>query len=400
MKIRTLLISSAIFISIIATIGGLMYGRYVFINFVPEDFNWIRYYLVTLTGVVLFVVGVFYFIANQISKPIKEISNDVNEITQGKLDIQLEKSNIYEIQKLIDALNRILASLKLAIMRTGATKGELGLGEAIKAKEKAEKELETAKERAEKYLDLSGVMIVALDNRGKVTLINKKGCEILEYKNSNEIIGKNWFDNFIPKKNVVEVKNVFNQIMKGKIKLVEHYENPVLTKRGKERIISWYNTLLKDEKGNIARILSSGADITKKKNLENELTRIKYAVESSNDAIGMSTPDGHHFYQNKAFNSLFGYNSAEELEKEGGGPAVYVDKKIGKEVFSKIMSGKSWVGELKMRNKKGRIFDVALRADAIKDKTGKIIGLIGIHREVKKSHSNEKSEKKYFLKKK
>jgi PAS domain-containing protein len=37
------------------------------------------------------------------------------------------------------------------------------------------------KETAQEYLDIAGVAIVAMNARGEVTLINKKGCDILGY---------------------------------------------------------------------------------------------------------------------------------------------------------------------------------------------------------------------------
>jgi len=104
------------------------------------------------------------------------------------------------------------------------------------------------KSMEEIYLDLAGVIIVVIDACGKVLLINKKGCEVLEYKNE-EIIGKDWFRNFLPKKVSDEVRNVFKEIIANKIKNRESYNNPVLTKRGEERIISWRNSILRDESG-------------------------------------------------------------------------------------------------------------------------------------------------------
>jgi PAS domain S-box-containing protein/putative nucleotidyltransferase with HDIG domain len=118
-----------------------------------------------------------------------------------------------------------------------------------------------------------------------------------------------------------------------------------------------------------------------KKTPEEELLRIRKAVESSSDAIGMSDPQGRHFYQNKAFTELFEY-TAKELDAAGGGPAVYVDPRIAQEVFETIMGGKSWIGEIEMVSKSGRKFPVFLRADAIKDDAGKIIGLIGVHTDI------------------
>jgi two-component system cell cycle response regulator len=47
-------------------------------------------------------------------------------------------------------------------------------------------------------------------------------------------------------------------------------------------------------------------------------------------------------------------------------------------MFENIMGGKSWVGELEMVTKSGRVFPAFERADAIKDNEGNLIGLIGI----------------------
>ena len=62
----------------------------------------------------------------------------------------------------------------------------------------------------------------------KVRLINKRGCEILKY-DEKEIIGKNWFNTFIPEREREQVKGVFDRLMPGEIELVESFENVVLT---------------------------------------------------------------------------------------------------------------------------------------------------------------------------
>ena len=51
--------------------------------------------------------------------------------------------------------------------------------------------------QAEMYLDLVGVIIIALNKNGEITLLNKKGYEVLEYKDE-ELTGQNWFDKCIP----------------------------------------------------------------------------------------------------------------------------------------------------------------------------------------------------------
>ena len=59
----------------------------------------------------------------------------------------------------------------------------------ITNQEYTKEELRKAKERAEKYLDIANVMIAAVDANKKITMINKKGCEYLGYK-EKELIGK------------------------------------------------------------------------------------------------------------------------------------------------------------------------------------------------------------------
>lgn len=131
----------------------------------------------------------------------------------------------------------------------------------------AEIALRAERDQAQKYLDVVGVIIVAIDKNQDITLINKKGCEFLGFQ-EEEIIGKNWFDNFIPQRIQKDVKAVFNQLMVGEVEPVEFFENSVLTKSGEERTITWHNIVLKDDEGNIIGTLSSGEDITEKKKLE------------------------------------------------------------------------------------------------------------------------------------
>lgn len=135
---------------------------------------------------------------------------------------------------------------------------------------KAEKTINEERGKAENYLNIAGVIILVVDASQKVSLINLKGCEVLGYK-KEEIIGKNWFDNFLPKNIRSEVKIIFNKLMSGDKKTLEFHENPVLTKDGKIRMITWHNKLIMDKDDKILGILSSGEDITDRKETENNL---------------------------------------------------------------------------------------------------------------------------------
>ena len=139
--------------------------------------------------------------------------------------------------------------------------------------------LRDERNREQQYLNIAGVIIVAIDKEGIVSLINRKGCDVLGYT-EKEIIGKNWFDLCVPERDRKERKETFKQVMAGTAKEVESYENIILTKSGEERIIEWHNATLthEDEKGQIIGTLSSGEDITLRKQTEEELLRSEKLV--------------------------------------------------------------------------------------------------------------------------
>ena len=162
-----------------------------------------------------------------------------------------------------------------------------------KSKEQLIQELKIARQQASlsrQYLDIASVIMVIIDRNQIVQLINKKGCEILGYP-KEEIIGKNWFDNFIPQTQRTEVEKVFRQLISGEIEPVEYYENTILDKEGDEHIIAWHNSYLTDEDGNIVSTLSSGQDITRRRQAEESLTVNKRLLErtlySLHDAVFM-----------------------------------------------------------------------------------------------------------------
>jgi len=141
-----------------------------------------------------------------------------------------------------------------------------GFTQDITEQKKSEIEKIKEKQKAERYLNMAGVMFIGLDKVGNINVANKKACQILEVQ-QEEILGLNWFDNFIPRSIRHEVHSVYNQLIDGNIKPVEYYENLIITNSGKKKHIAWYNSVLKNDDGSIIGILSSGEDVTEKMQL-------------------------------------------------------------------------------------------------------------------------------------
>ncbi len=164
----------------------------------------------------------------------------------------------------------ISGSVSMLYDTVGKPAGIVSVNRDITEMKQAREQILREKETAENYLNMAPVMFLALDRQQRVTLINKKGCQILGY-HEDEIIGHNWFDQFLPESQRDEVKGVFDKIIIGKAETVEYYENEILTKSGNRRIIAWHYQTLRDHNENIIGLLSSGEDITERKRAEQQL---------------------------------------------------------------------------------------------------------------------------------
>jgi len=236
-----------------------------------------------------------------------------------------------------------------------------------------------------------------VDLAGNYTFLNDSMCRIHGYP-KEELMGMN-NRQYTEKEVAKKVFQAFNAVFKTG-KPLEEIDWQITRKNGEKRYIEASVSLRKDSSGKPIGFRGIIRDVTEGKKADETLSIIKKAVESSSDAIGLSDPEGNHFYHNEAFTELFGY-TPEELRALGGGSVIYTNKDTSKIVFDTIMKGGSWIGETEFVSKGGDKFLAMLRADAIKDDSGKVIGLIGLHTDITERKKAEdllrQSEEKYRL---
>ena len=155
----------------------------------------------------------------------------------------------------------------------GNLTGFRGVDRDITERKRSEEEVRREKERVEQYLNIAGVMLGTINADEKITMMNKRGCEILGCK-EGEFIGKNWFDLLVPQELRDELRGVFCKLMDGDIEPVEFYENPLITKDGEEKLLAFHNTFIKDPNGQITGVLFSAEDITERKRAEEERAKL------------------------------------------------------------------------------------------------------------------------------
>lgn len=127
-----------------------------------------------------------------------------------------------------------------------------------------------ARNRAQKYFDVAGVMMLVLDPEVRIAAINPKGCELLGLPRE-AILGADWITHFIPAEVQEDVRSYFHELLRGGMTETDYGENAILTGNGQKPLLAFHNTLLTDSEGNIEGILSSGVDITQQRELEEGL---------------------------------------------------------------------------------------------------------------------------------
>ncbi len=219
---------------------------------------------------------------------------------------------------------------------------------------RARDDLRYERDRAEKYLDLAGFIILGLDRTGKIEVLNKKGCELLGF--AEPPTGRCWFD-FIPKRFQPEIREAFRQLAQGS-GLITDYENMIIAANGQERLISWHNTVLMDEMGNVIGMVSSGEDITEQRKADEELREAKDTLESlinfANAPIIVWGPDLKVTKFNHAFEHLTGYGASEVI----GGPLemLFPDdtREMSMTMIERTSTGEHWDSvEIPIRRKDG-----------------------------------------------
>ncbi len=209
----------------------------------------------------------------------------------------------------------------------------------------AREELVYAKNEIQHYLSIVRVMILVIDNNGLVKMINKIGCKILGYS-ENEIVGKNWIENFVPPHKREEIKKVFDMLFHKETESSTYFENEIINKAGKLKTIRWRNTYLENSKGEVTGILSSGEDVTKETKMLHDLVESERNLKELNDAKDKFFSIVSHDIRSP-FTALLGFTQIleeeyEDLTKSEVDEIIHSLRKISNKIFEFIEKLLDW----------------------------------------------------------
>ncbi len=234
-------------------------------------------------------------------------------------------------------------------------------------------------------IDVTESIITAIDKKGNILFINEGGCKILGYE-KEDIIGKNWFDDFLPENIRDKIRETFKNLIRRKDS--KHIEYPVLTKNG-ERILRWRHTTLKNSRGKLTGIFSLGEDVTEKRKVEKALwvseEKYRLMVENLEDyAIYMIDKNGKIMSWNKGAERIKGYKEKEVIGMHFS--HFYTKEDIENDMPEKMLriakeKGK-YKGEGWRVRKNGKLFWAQVVITALKDENGNLQGFVNVTKDL------------------
>ncbi len=261
MKLKTLIIITCLTVSLVPI--GIIAGLQGINATIP---------IIMLIAVITISISVL--MAYIVSKPIENLTEKINTISKGELNTKIKESEIHEINDLVHSLNRVMASLKLAVHKVGVKKGEI-FEDAVREKEILER-------KHNDFLKSFRGWAWEITKNGEITFCSNNIIKSMKY-DPEELRNQNFFK-LIHSYKPDNVKSFF--IRKGnKKECISNLETWCETDAGEKK---WYITNaipFYDDKGNLAGFRGVNTDVSDEKFAEERIKNLKKDLNSMRKEI-------------------------------------------------------------------------------------------------------------------
>ena len=221
----------------------------------------------------------------------------------------------------------------------------IGVGRDITDRKRMEEAVVSSELKWRNILVNTPQIGVALNPDGRIVFVNQHFLKITGWS-EKEIMGRNWFDLFIPEDIREEILKLFDRVMKQEDGHgFSTHENEILTKCGELRHIAWANVLSRDMHGGIVDVTCLGIDLTERRKAEEEREKLRNQLAHAQkmESIGnLAGGIAHDF--NNILSSIIGFTElALDDAPKGTGledslQEVYSAGKRAKELVKQILA--------------------------------------------------------------
>jgi PAS domain S-box-containing protein len=233
----------------------------------------------------------------------------------------------------------------------------------------------------EKIVETAESLIVIWDPAGNIKFLNRKAQQVTGYKDE-EVLGKKWMDLFVPPEHQPDFQRLLDSLAQDS-SIACRAEYPILSKEGKEILIAWDRTLIRDEEGKTEVILSIGHDLTTERILEQERFRTETILDSIAGGVFTIDQDFRITSFNRAAAEITGFTKEEAIGqycREIFRSSACIDHCPLKEAME---TGRNVIGlEKNIITRQNKEIPVSVSAAVWRDQRGNSIGGVEVFRDL------------------
>lgn len=271
---------------------------------------------------------------------------------------------------------------------SGRVIGLLGVARDITERKRAEESLRLLSSAVEQSNEAIVITDGDVDRPGpRILFVNPAFTKMTGYT-TQEALGNTPRMLQGPRSDRAVLKNLRQTLMRG-----EPFLGEVINYRKDrtEYCVDLHITPIRDADGVVTRFVAIQHDITERRRAEERIAVLAHAVKSTSDMICITDLQDRLTFVNQAFLRAYGY---EEHEILGKTPDIVFSPNTSPttlgEILDQTRSG-GWRGEVMDRRKDGTEFPVSLSTSQILDHSGKVIGLMGVARDITERKKDQES---------
>ena len=185
---------------------------------------------------------------------------------------------------------RVRSRDEIGVMATAFNGMAERLQHMVEDQQRAERTLRSERDFVGAVLDTAGSLVLVTDRTGHIVRFNR-ACEVTTGYDAEEVVGRLCWELFLLPEDRPCIEAQFAHLSPEAFP--SDFECPWLTKAGEQRWISWSNTALVDESGDVTHVIATGLDVTAQRDAEAGLREAKERFQKAFDhaSIGMCLVD-------------------------------------------------------------------------------------------------------------
>ncbi len=234
---------------------------------------------------------------------------------------------------------------------------------------------------------------VTLNREAKIVFCNDFLLRLTGWERE-EVLGRDWFELFVPESRRHESRKLMgatNPNLDPDIRQAE-----ILTRSGKQLLLSWHLTHSWDQEGNLSSVTAIGEDITERYRAQQDLRKLSRAVEQSPSVVMIVNRQGDIEYVNPKFCQITGYRAEEVIGKN---PRLLKSGETSPEEYKRLwetlLSGGIWRGELHNKKKNGELFWESAAISPVRDPSGEITHFLAVKEDITERKRLEQEVEKH-----